>query len=348
MHEFVHLLNYTDEQQKLTGDPGADFRQEAYTYVAGSLDNFDFSGPGPEEPYVARPDILDTAKSPAEAETKLRIAIDRVQDPRLIPQDKPWTLEIYKALALEFRAINQYKNALAVYQLTLDRWPMDPSAPDTQSSMAEVYELLARSTKVGDDRRDYERKVLEARTSLAKYIGDTPWVDANKDNPAALQRAEELVRTGLKGAAITHTRNGQAAVEQAVQTSDPKEQVRLLNFGLQEYKLAALGWLGYLKQDENAPDAYKSRYFYADSLHNQVRLEVELHKLTGVSTWSRRRRRSRRRFRRPSTYVTRTRTISSSTTPASSWSTWPTSIAIWRTSASRTRAARRASRNAKT
>jgi tetratricopeptide (TPR) repeat protein len=278
VHEFVHLLNYTDEQQKLTGDPGADFRQEAYTYIAGSLDNFDFVGPGPEEPYVARPDVLDTARSPADAEVKLRIAIERVQDARLIPQDKPWTIEIYKALALEFRAINHYKNALAVYQLTLDRWPMDPSAPDTQSSIAEVYELLARSTKVGDERRDYERKVLEARTALAKYIGDTPWVDANKDNPAALQRAEELVRTGLKGAAITHTRNGQAAVEQADQTSDPKEQLRLTNYALQEYKLAALGWLGYLKQDENAPDAYKSRYFYADSLHNQVRLEVVLHK----------------------------------------------------------------------
>jgi hypothetical protein len=278
VHEFVHLLNYTDEQQRLTGDPGADFRQEAYTYIAGSLDNFDFTGPPPEEPYVARPDILDTARSPAEAETKLRIAIDRVQDARLIPQDKPWTIEIYKALALEFRAINQYKNALAVYQLTLDRWAMDPSAPDTQNAMAEIYDLLARQTKVGDERREYERKVLESRTALAKYIGDTPWVDANKDNPAALQRAEELVRTGLKGAAITHTRNGQAAVESAANASDPKEQLRLTNYALQEYRLASLGWLGYLKQDENAPDSYKSRYFYADALHNQVRLEVVLHK----------------------------------------------------------------------
>jgi tetratricopeptide (TPR) repeat protein len=119
--------------------------------------------------------------------------------------------------------------------------------------------------------------VLEARTGLAKYIGDTPWVDANKDNPSALQRAEELVRTGLKGAAITHTRNGQAALEQADQTGDPKEKLRLTTFALQEYKLAAIGWLGYLKQDENAPDSYKSRYFYADALHNQVRLEVALH-----------------------------------------------------------------------
>ena len=277
VHEFVHLLNYTDEQQRLTGDPGADFRQEAFTYIAGSLDNFDFTGPGPEDPFVARPDILDTARSPAEAESKLRVALERVQDSRIIPQDQPWTIEIYKALALEFRAINQYKNALAVYELMLAKWPMDPSAPDAQNAVAEVYDLLARQTKVGDERREYERKVLEARTGLARYIGDAPWVDANKDNPVALQRAEELVRTGLKGAAITHTRNGQAALEQADQTGDPKEKLRLTNFALQEYKLAAIGWLGYLKQDENAPDSYKSRYFYADALHNQVRLEVALH-----------------------------------------------------------------------
>jgi hypothetical protein len=277
VREFVHLLEYTDEQEKLTGDPGADFRQEAYTYIAGSLDNYDFIGPAPEDPYIARPDVLDTARSPAEAETKLRIAIDRVQDPRLIPQDRPWSIEIYKGLAVEYRTINQFRNALAVYQLMLDRWPMDKSAPDTQNSIAEVYELLVRQTKVGDERHEYERKVLEARTALSRYIGDAPWVDANKDNPAALQRAEELVRTGLKGAAITHTRNGQAALESADQTGDPKEKLRLTTYALQEYKLAAIGWLGYLKQDENAADSYKSRYFYADALHNQVRLEVALH-----------------------------------------------------------------------
>lgn len=277
VREFVHLLIYTDEQQKLTGDPGADFRQEAYTYIAGSLDNFDFLGPGPDDPYIARPDVLDTARSPAEAEAKLHIGLERVQDARLIPQDKPWTIEVYKALALEYRAINQYKNALATYQLMLDKWPMDPSAPDSQNAIAEVYDLLVRQTKVGEDRSAYERKVLEARTALSKYTGDSPWVDANKDNPPALQRAEELVRNGLKGAAATHTRNGQAALEQADQTNDPKEKLRLTTFALQEYRLAAIGWVGYVKQDENAPDAYKSRYFYADALHQQVRLEVALH-----------------------------------------------------------------------
>lgn len=276
--EFVRLLDYTDEREKATGDAGADFRQEAFTYIAGSLDIFDFAGPGADEPYIARPDVLDTAKSPAEAEQKLHVGIDRVQSASLIPQDRKWTIEVYKALATEYRAINQYHNALAVYDLMLQKWPMEPSAPETQNSMAELYVLLANQTKTGDPLRpEYERKVLEARTALAKYIGDTPWVDANKDNPAALQRAEELVRTGLKGAAITHTKNGQAAIEAAQQTSDPKEQVRQLNVALQEYKLATIAWIGYIKQDENAPDAYKSRYFYADALFNQVQIELTLH-----------------------------------------------------------------------
>ncbi|MBK6690933.1 MAG: hypothetical protein IPG50_01785 [Myxococcales bacterium] len=46
----MRLLLYTDEQQKLTGDPGADFRNEAYTYIAGSLTVIDFKGPRPGGP----------------------------------------------------------------------------------------------------------------------------------------------------------------------------------------------------------------------------------------------------------------------------------------------------------
>ena len=78
--------------------------QEAYTYIAGSLDNFDFAGPGPDEPYIARPDILDTARSPAEARGEAPRRDRPRAGPALIPQDKPWTIEIYKALALEFRS----------------------------------------------------------------------------------------------------------------------------------------------------------------------------------------------------------------------------------------------------
>jgi hypothetical protein len=278
--EFVKLLNYTDEQQKLTGDTGADFRSEAYTYIAGSLTNIDFAGPGPAEPYIQRPDIVDTEPRPEVAERKLHVAVDRVRDSSLIPQDKPWTIEIYRALASEFRSLNQFNNAIEVYTAMLTKWPMDPTAPDVQNGLAETYDQLALSKKQGTAEHEAaSQKALEARTALANYVGNKPWVDANKDNPAAIQNAERLVRGGLRQAAAAHTNNGKAALLAAQETGDAARQLDLLTRAYGEYKLAGIGWDGYLKQDENAPDAYETRYWLADARHQQVRIQVVLHKL---------------------------------------------------------------------
>jgi hypothetical protein len=274
----VDLLRYTDTQQKLTGDAGADFRREAYTYIAGSLTNVDFVGPRPDAPFAPRPDILETAKSPSQAERMLRVAVDRVQDARIVPQDEPWTISIYDALAAELRAMGQYKNALSVYHLMVDKWPLDPTAPETQEAVAEVFELLASQTRIGDERRGYERQVLVARTSLSHYVGDTPWVDANRDNPDALRRAEQLAGRGLLGAAATHTRNGQNALERADREKDPIEKTRLAAYALDEYRLATAGWRGLAEQPApDAPDTYRCRYFLADALYRQVRLSATLH-----------------------------------------------------------------------
>lgn len=278
--EFVRLLHYTDEEEARTGDKGADFRGEAFTYIAGSITNIDFAGPGEKEPYIMRPDIIDTEPRPDVAEKKLHVAIDRVQDPQLIPQDKPWTIEIYRALALEYRSLNMFNNAVEVYELMLKKWPMDPTAPDVQNAIAETYDQLNMTKRPGTPEHDaIAQKALEARTKLANYIGNTPWVDANKDNPAALQNAERLVRGGLRQAAAAHTNNGKAALVAASETDDPRRQLDLLVRASTEYKLAALGWQGYIKQDENAPDAYESRYWLADARRQVVRIQVVLHKL---------------------------------------------------------------------
>lgn len=278
--EFVSLLEYTDEQEKLTGDRGADFRGEAYTYIAGSLTNVDFKGPEEWEPYILRPDILDSGESQDKQEQKLHVAIDRVKDPTLIPQDKSWTSEVYRALAEEFRSLNQFKNAIEVYETMLERWPLDPTAPDTQNAIAETYDQISVTKSPGTPEHDAAtQKALEARTKLANYIGSTRWVDANKDDPAAIQNAERLVRGGLRQAAAQHTNNAKAALVSASQTNDPGRQIELLSRAATEYKLAAVGWEGYLKQDENAPDAYESRYWNADARHNYVRIQVKLHEV---------------------------------------------------------------------
>ncbi len=156
---------------------------------------------------------------------------------------------------------------------------MDPTAPEVQNSVAETYDQLNATVHSGTAEHDENAaKALEARTLLASYIGTTPWTDANKENPAALQAAERLVRGGLRQAAAQHTNNGKAQLVAAGDTTDAKTKIEYLSRSVAEYKLAAMGWEGYWKQDENAPDAYESRFWLADAKHNQVRIELLLHK----------------------------------------------------------------------
>ncbi len=276
--QFVKLLLHTDDLEKQGETNVGDFRSEAYTYIAGSLTNVDFVGPEDWEPFIQRPDIVDSEPNPDAAERKLHIAIDRVKDPTLIPQDKTWSIEIYKALAGEFRSLNQFNNAVETYELILKKWPMDPTAPDVQSEIAATYDQMMVTKKANTPEHDaIAAKALQARTQLANYIGTTPWVDANKDNPGAIQNAERLVRGGLRQAAATHTNRGKQFLIAATQAPNEKEALDDLNAASREYGLAVLGWQGYLKQDENAPDAYESRFWLADARNKQVRIKLILH-----------------------------------------------------------------------
>ena len=186
---------------------------------------------------MQRADIFDVEPDPTKAEVKLHVAIDRVRDPAIIPQDKKWTINIYRALADEFRSLGQYNNAIEIYTDMLKKWPMDPTAPDTQQATADTYDQMNVATRVNTPEHDANAaKALEARTALINYIGNTPWVDANKDNPEAIERAETLVRGGLKSAAATHTNNAIAALTEAQQSGDPAhiaEELTRASLGIQ-------------------------------------------------------------------------------------------------------------------
>jgi outer membrane protein assembly factor BamD (BamD/ComL family) len=274
---FVKLLFYTDEQEAKTGDPGADFRAEAYTYIAGSLTYVDFEGPPADAPYIPRSDVLDTEPDPLVAENKMAIAIKRVQDPALIPQDKKWTVEIYKSLAQEFIEITQNRNAVATLELTLQKFPMDRDAPVMQNKTAELYDQLARLAPEGSAARaEYSGKALEARTRLAQYVGTTPWTDANRDDPEALATAEQLVRGGLKRAAADHTNFARGYYEKALELNDEGEQRALIEKAIAEYRLAETGWNAYIEQEPTAIDSYESRFWLADARYWVVVLQVAL------------------------------------------------------------------------
>ncbi|WP_281318174.1 hypothetical protein [Polyangium sp. y55x31] len=277
VRQFVELLKYTDEQEKLTGDPGTDFRGESYTYIAGALTFLDFTGPAADEPFVPRSDILDLEQDPRIREQKMRVAIERVQNASLIPQDRKWTVEIYKALAAEFKELNQYRNTIEVSELILKKWPMHRDAPVMQAQIADIYDTLTGQSREGTaERAENAAKALDARTKLANYVGKTPWVEANKDDIEAIQTAERLVRGGLRRAAADHTNAGSALVNAAIQSGEQETRTKLFERALSEYRMAALGWQGVLQEDENAPDAYDSRYWLADANHMVVVIQVAM------------------------------------------------------------------------
>jgi len=274
---FVRLLAYADEQEAKTGDPGADFRTEAYTYIAGSLTYVDFDGPGKADPYVPRNDVLDTESNPLEAERKMAVAITRIQDPNLIPQDKKWSVEIYKALAQEYTDISQNRNAIATMELMLQKFPLDRDAPLVQHKVAELYDQLARLAPEGSaTRAEYSGKALAGRGRLAAYVGATPWTDANRDDPEALQQAELLVKSGLKRAAADHTNFARAYYDRALELNDAKEQGAQIEKAIAEYRLADQGWSAYLEQDPTALDAYETRFWVADARYWVAVLQIAL------------------------------------------------------------------------
>ncbi|MEM1032646.1 MAG: hypothetical protein AAGN82_20035 [Myxococcota bacterium] len=277
--QFVELLEYTDEQERKTGNPGADFRAEAYAYIAGSLMYIDFDGPEADDPFIARDDIFDLEPDPVVIEEKMHVAIDRVQDPGLIPQERPWTIDIYKALAFEYKEYNHYQNSIELNELILAKYPMHRDAPAVQNAIAETYEALAQQTQ-GTEREKYQKLALDARGKLVDYVATpatTPaWVEANKEDPEAIRAAEQLVRGGLRRAAADHTNSGRAFIARARRAATNEEREAAFGKALDEYRLAARAWGGYLLQDENAEDAYESRFWLADAYTNAVLIQIQL------------------------------------------------------------------------
>jgi tetratricopeptide (TPR) repeat protein len=154
---------------------------------------------------------------------------------------------------------------------------MNRDAPVMQNKVADLYEQLSRLAPDGSAAKaEYGAKALDARTKLASYVGTTPWVEANKDDPEALQTAELLARGGLKRAAADHTNLARNYYERALELRNEGEQRALIEKSIAEYKLAETGWSGYLAQDPTALDAYESRFWLADAMYWPVVLTVTL------------------------------------------------------------------------
>ncbi len=225
IQHFAQLIQWSDEQLEQTGRAGSDLRREAVQYLGIAFAYDDWN-----ENSVPDHDEGD------------QTGLQRIQDTRLLPQDRTWTSEIYFELGQVYFEETKYAEAIAVWELALQRWPLHFRAYQRQQNMADA---------------------LRAQARLADYRIGSEWSNANMDHPIEQRRAEQLAEGALVDEAVRHHQRAQQLRLQAVRDRN----VDLLNRALEEYRLAATGYRGYLQAYPNSPDAYDLQYQLAEALY---------------------------------------------------------------------------------
>ncbi len=234
MENFWKLVQWSDDERKRTGK-GSELRDEAIQYLAIGFGYDDWNENQISDPNEGMPR-----------------GIDRLQDPKLMPQDRPWTSEVYFRLGYVYFDEAKYPEAIEVWKLALKRWPMDPQAPEVQNQIAIAY-----------SRHNDQEEAIAARAKLSDYIEGSDWWEGNKDHPVEQRHAEQLAEDALINAAVGHHQTAQSLRRRCVDQQEPD----LCTEAQKEYGLAALAYRGYIQHYPNSPEAYELNYNLADALY---------------------------------------------------------------------------------
>ncbi len=232
---FAMLVDWSDEQKKKTGRIGSELRPEAVQYLGISFAYEDWN-----ENQV--PDSSEGEKH----------GIDRIQDPSLLPQDKPWTSEIYYQLAQIYFDEVKYEDVIRIAQVTINRWPMDMRVPA-------LIDLIARAYV----RRNNMEEATAWRTKLSEYNEESAWWKANKKHPEVQRRTKRLAEEGILRGALYHHQQAQRLRRYCVAEQDPE----LCTQAQTQYGVAATSYKSYLALYPNSPQGYELLYNYADALY---------------------------------------------------------------------------------
>ncbi|HVZ33244.1 MAG TPA: tetratricopeptide repeat protein, partial [Polyangiaceae bacterium] len=234
VRNFAALVEWSDQEEKRTGRAGSELRAEAVQYLAIAFAYDDWN----------ENQVPDTQEG-------LPSGLQRVQDPSLMPQDRPWTAEIYQALGSVWFDEAKYPQAVEIWKLALKRWPNHPKAPEVQNSIARAY-----------TRANQQDQAMVARAALGNYVEGSTWWNANVDHPLEQRQAEQLAEEAVVSAAVYHHQEAQRLRRLGVQDQDPE----LIKRAQEEYGLAAKGYRGYIQTYPNSPQAYELQYNLADAL----------------------------------------------------------------------------------
>ncbi|MGB0678364.1 MAG: tetratricopeptide repeat protein [Polyangiales bacterium] len=232
---FAKLVQWSDDKEKRTGQAGSELRPEALEYIAISLAYDDWN-----ENQVA--DEFEGGTT----------GVAKVQDTRLVPQDRGWTPEVYYALGQIYFDEAKYPAAIKVWSMALERWKLHHRAPEIADMIARAY---ARDGRM--------EEAMQWRSKLADYAEGSEWWQANVDHPQEQRKAEQLAESAIIGAAIYQHQQAQSMRRRCVVEQDPE----LCSQAQRQYDLAAQAYRDYLDRYPNSPQAYELHFNLADAMY---------------------------------------------------------------------------------
>lgn len=232
---FGKLVQWSDEEEQRTGRAGSELRKEAIDYIGIAFAYEDWN-----------------ENSTKDVEEGLPSPLQRVQDPNLLPQDRPWTPEVYFRLGEILFEEARFADSIAVWKLGLEKFPLHRRAPEVQNLIARAY-----------TRNQEMEAAIVARANLSQYGEGSSWWTANLDNPSELRGAEELSEEALVRTAVHHHESAQELRRQCVQERQPE----LCTRSQEQYRLASQAYRAYVERYPNNQQAYELQYNLADALY---------------------------------------------------------------------------------
>jgi tetratricopeptide (TPR) repeat protein len=235
IRHFGKLVQWSDDTRRETGKAGSELRPEAIEYLGIAFAYDDWNENQIPDPIEGKP-----------------TGIERIQDSSLLPQQRPWTPEVYFQLGQVYFDEAKYPEAIAAWRLAITKWPNHHRTPEVLNDIAVAHQM----------HNEFEDAIV-ARSELTQYVQGSPWWNANMDRPAEQRNAEQLAENALIVTAIHHHQLAQRLRQQCVQ----ERNVRLCRDSQLEYELAATAYRGYLERYPNNPQGYELHYNLADALY---------------------------------------------------------------------------------
>lgn len=235
IRHFALVVQWSDDERARTGRAGSDLRPEAIQYLAVAFEYDDWNE-------NMTPDVQEGMPS----------GLRRAQDPNLMPQDRPWTPEVFIALGQAYLDNIKYDEAIATWTYFIEHWPNHPEVPHIRQLIASVHR-----------QRQNRQLEMDVLADMRACLPRSEWWDANRDNPAALRVCEELAQNALIQTAIESHQNAQRLRRQCGETRD----MTICAQANDAYNAAATGYREYLRVYPNNPQAYELQYNLADALY---------------------------------------------------------------------------------